>query len=202
VQPLQNATQGNKISSSCILRDLSAAFMQQMFFWGMDAASPFGNLFVKRGFTKFASPGLKGTSCYSLPWEQGQIFLHGACVGWIPNEGSTGLIFIRPKGKCFRWMDEKPPVPGNWPSGKMAAPSLSDDLPAITAFLSWWLDHEAWISAEMGSVYRENCHRKYKSLPKSKPWLAPSDATAWLTLLMEKPADTPRAKRLTRLQAA
>lgn len=61
----------------------------------------------------------------------------------------------------------------------MATPSLSDDLPAITTFLSWWIDHEAWISAEMGSVYREICHRKYKSLPKSKPWLPPSDATAW-----------------------
>lgn len=184
------------------MRDLSAAFMQQMFFWGMDAAAPAGNLFVKHGFTKTPSTGLKGTSCYSLPWEKGQIFLHGACVGWIPRDGSTGFIFIRPKGKCFRWMDDKPPVPGKWPSEKLAAPSLSADLPAITSFLSWWLGHESRVSAEMGGAYRENCHRKYKSLPKSKPWLAPSDATAWLTSLMANPAATPRAKRFCRLQAA
>jgi len=184
------------------LRDLSAAFMQQMFFWGMDAALPAGNLFVKRGFTKTPSPGLKGTSCYSLPWNGGEIFLHGACVGWIPPDGKAGFIFIRPKGKCLRWIGIQSPVPGKWPSGKLATLCLSDDLPAISTFLAWWLDHEAWITGEMGSVYRTNCFRKYKTLPKSKLWLAPADGIAWLDLLMENPATAPRAKRFSLSRAA
>lgn len=187
---------------SSLFRDLSAAFMQQMFFWGMDAAFPTGNLFQDRGFTKSPSPGLKGTSCYSLPWQDGSIFLHGSCVGWIPESGRAGFIFIRPKGKCFLWHGEKPPIPGKWPKENLSTPNLVDDLPTVTPFLSWWLDHEAWISGEMGSAYRTNCHRKYKSLPKSKPWLTPAAATAWLNLLMENPATTPRAKHFARPQAA
>ena len=188
--------------ASCILRDLSAAFMQQMFFWGMDAALSSGNLFQKRGFTKTPSAGLKGTSCYSLCWQNGEIFLHGACVGWIPGNGTPGSIFIRPKGKCFLWHGHKPPIPGEWPLGDLSTPDLEDDFPSIHPFLSWWLEHETWVSAEMGSAYRTDCHRKYKSLPKSKPWLSPANATAWLHLLLENPTATPRAKRFSRLQAA
>ena len=184
------------------LRDLSNAFTQQMFFWGMDAAVSSGNLFQKSGFKKSPSLGLQGTSCYSRPWQQGSIFLHGACVGWIPEDGDPGLIYIRPSGKCFLWLDAKAPVPGTWPQENLSTIDLVEDLPSITAFLSWWLDHEAWISAEMGSAYRIRCYRKYKSLPKSKPWLPPADATAWLQLFLENPTATPRAKHFARRQAA
>ena len=187
---------------SCLLRDLSATFMQQMFFWGMDASFPAGNLFEKRGFTKTPSPGLKGTSCYSLPWNGGEIFLHGACVGWIPPDGEAGFIFIRPKGKCFLWHDDKPPVPGIWPAESLSTPDLISNLPSLIPFLNWWLDHEAWTSGEMGSAYRTNCFRKYKTLPKSKPWLTPADGIAWLDLLMENPATAPRAKRFSLSRAA
>jgi len=176
--------------------------MQQMFFWGMDAASSTGNIFVKRGFTKTPSPGLKGTSCYSLPVEDGEIFLHGACAGWISKNEEPGFIFIRPKGRCFLWHDSAPPVPGNWPTESLSTPDPISNLPSLVPFLNWWLDHEAWVSAEIGNNYRTNCHRKYKSLPKSKPWLPPEQATAWLTLLMKNPATTPRAKQFSRLQAA
>lgn len=185
-----------------ILRDLSAAFVQQMFFWGMDAAYPSGNLFQKRGFTKTPSTGLKGTSCYSLPSNGGEIFLHGACVGWISQNEGQGFIFIRPKGKCFRWLGSKPPVPGKWPTDQLASPSLSQDLPAISAFLAWWLDHEEWIARETGSEHRSNCFRKYRTLPKAKPWLPPADGIAWLKLLIENPASMPRAKRFSHLTAA
>lgn len=145
--------------------------MQQMYFRGMDAGFPTGNLFQKRGFSKTPSPGLKGTSCYSLPWERGEIFLYGACVGFISADEDSGFIFIRPKGKCFRRVGNEPPVPGIWPPENLSTPTLADELPSISTFLAWWLDHEAWISPEMGSAYRTNCFRKYKSLPKSKPWL-------------------------------
>ncbi len=188
--------------SPSLLRDLSAAFTQQMFFWGMDAAVTSGNLFQKSGFIKSPSPGLKGTSCYSLPWQQGAIFLHGACVGWIPEDGDPGLIYIRPAGKCFLWLNTEPPIPGKWPRENLSTIDLVEDISSIAPFIAWWLEHETWISAEMGSAYRINCHRKYKSLPKSKPWLAPADATAWLHLFQENPATTPRAKYFARPKAA
>lgn len=173
-----------------------------MFYWGMDAAVATGNLFEKSGFRKTPSLGLKGTSCYSLPWQGGTIFLHGACVGWIPENGEPGLIYIRPAGRCYLWLDSEPPIPGNWPQENLSAINLVADIPLISPFIAWWLEHETWISAEMGSAYRTNCHRKYKSLPKSKPWLPPTYATAWLLLLMENPATTPRSKHFRPLKAA
>lgn len=198
----RSLTPDNHVSNpSCLLRDLSAAFMQQMFFWGMDAAFPSGNLFQKRGFTKTPSTGLKGTSCYSLQQNSGEIFLHGACVGWISSNEIPGFIFIRPKGKCFLWHESKPPIPGSWPTESLSTPNLVSNLPSIVPFIKYWLDHEDWVTGEIGSAYRTNCHRKYKSLPKSKPWLAPAHAAAWLALLIKNPAAAPRAKQFTRLQA-
>ena len=174
--------------------DLTAAFTQQMFFWGMDAAISTGNLFQKSGFTKTASTGLKGTSCYSYPWQDGEIFLHGSCVGWFQDNGKPGFIYIRPANKCFLWNDSQPPVPGHWDGDKLSTVSLVDSFSSIAPFLTWWLGHEAYVDAEMGSAYRINCHRKYKSLSKSKSWLGPADAVAWLSLLLVNPTTTPRAK--------
>ncbi len=100
---------------SAILRDLSAGLMQQMFCWGMDAAHSGGNVFQKRGFRKSPSAGLKGTSCYTLPRQRGEIFLHVACVGWFPHSEKGGFLFIRPTGRCHIWTGEELPVPGRWP---------------------------------------------------------------------------------------
>lgn len=188
--------------ANALLRDLASGFTQQMFFWGMDAAAPAGNLFQKSGFKKSPSRGLQGTSCYSLPWKGGQIFLHGACVGWLPENGDPGLVYIRPAEKCFLWLAQEPPIPGTWPEENLCPVDLANDFDTLTPFLSWWLSHEAWISAEMGDTYRAKCHRKYKSLPKSKPWLTPDNAIAWIKLLLEDPASTPRAKRFSRRTAA
>ena len=190
--------------ANALLRDLNAGFAQQMFFWGMDAAIPSRNLFQKSGFAKSPSPseGIKGTSCYSLPWQNGHIFLHGTCVGWLSEKGGPGFIYIRPSEKCFLWLGPEPPVPGTWPEEMIAPLDLSEDIGILTTFLSWWLAHESWVSAEMGTAYRAKCHRKYKSLPKSKPWLSPVDSVAWISLFVENPAATPRAKRFSHRIAA
>lgn len=189
------ATPRNARQPSALLRDLSAALIQQMFYWGMDAAHPGGNVFQKRGFRKSPSTGLKGTSCYSLPWQGGEIFLHGACVGWFPVGIRGGFFFIRPSGRCFIWEGEELPVPGKWPRESLAPVNPSDHVSAFAPFLSWLLDHEEMIRREMGEAYRAACHRKYRSLPKSRPWLAPADGEAWLRLFLEDPSRTPPAKR-------
>lgn len=187
---------------SAILRDLSAALVQQMFYWGMDAAHPGGNVFQKRGFRKSPSLGLKGTSCYSLPWQGGEIFLHGACVGWFPEGKKGGFLFIRRTGKCHIWMGTELPVPGEWPLASLAPVSVKEHATAITTFLSWLLEHEENVRREMGEAYRAACHRKYRSLPKSRQWLAPADGEAWLRMFLTNPAGTSAAKRFTRYQCA
>jgi len=188
----------NPNSATANIRDLNAAFNQQMFFWGMDAAISSGNLFQKSGFTKTPSPGLKGTSCYSYPWQNGEIFLHGACVGYIPKNGDPGFIYIRPANKCFLWHDTQPPIPGEWDKEKLSNAKLVEDFSFMSPFLDWWLHHEACVAAEMGSAYRANCYRNYKSLSKSKPWLPPTDAIAWLSMLIENSCNTPRPKHFLR----
>jgi hypothetical protein len=180
------------------MRDLSAALIQQMFYWGMDAAHSGGNVFQKRGFRKSPSTGLKGTSCYSLPWQGGEIFLHGACVGWFPPGNDGGFLFIRPSGRCHIWKGRELPVPGKWPSDTLAPVNPVDHVSAFAPFLSWLLDHEETIRREMGEAYRAACHRKYRSLPKSRPWLAPADGEAWLRIFLSNPAAAPAAKRFSR----
>jgi hypothetical protein len=180
---------------SAILRDLSAALMQQMFYWGMDAAHPGGNVFQKSGFRKSPSTGLKGTSCYKLPWQGGEIFLHGACVGWFPPGKAVGFLFIRPTGRCHIWTGGELPVPGRWPVELLAPVNATEHARAFSAFLTWLLEHEETVRREMGGAYRAACHRKYRTLPKSRHWLAPADGEAWLRLFLENPARTPPAKR-------
>lgn len=182
------------IRSTPILKDLGKAMMQQIFFWGMDASSSRGNLFETSGFRKTRSTGLQGTSCYSLPYNDGEIFLHGACAGWISKNTRQSFLFIRSKGKCFIWKDGTPPVPGEWPNEKLSPVSLVDDNSTYSSFISWVLDHETWITSKMGTSYRQRCYRKYKSLPKSQPWLSPELVTLWLKLFLQNPAQTPRAK--------
>ncbi|MFU8894447.1 MAG: hypothetical protein ACNA8L_12555 [Luteolibacter sp.] len=99
-------------SLSLAFRDLADGMRQQMFFWGRDAIHPDGNLFVHAGFQKRASTGLQGTSCYSLDWQDGVIELHGSHAGWIGQSG--GFLFIRPIGRCVRWLDMALPIPGDW----------------------------------------------------------------------------------------
>jgi len=200
IQTHPHKTFSSAAASSAILRDLSGALMQQMFFWGMDAASSHGNLFQKKGFRKTPSPGLQGTSCYSLPWQEGEIFLHGACVGWFSETTGQGFMFIRPSGKCFIWEDGAPPIPGDWPAEKLSPVNLSEDFPTYSPFISWLLDHEAWVNAEMGTPYRHNSYRKYKSLSKSRPWLSPDQVVSWLDLFLDNPSQTPRAKRFSQAQ--
>jgi hypothetical protein len=180
-----------------IMRDLSAGMIQQMFYWGMDAAHSGGNVFQKNGFSKSPSTGLQGTSCYSLSWQGGGIYLHGACVGWFPAEKLGGFLFIRPAGRCFIWQGHELPVPGEWPPESLAPVSLSDDAHSFAPFLSWLLAHEENVRREVGVTYRAACHRKYRSLPKSRPWLAPADGEAWLRMFLQDPAHTPAAKRFS-----
>jgi hypothetical protein len=96
------------------LNDLTTGLGQQMFFWGRDVLTR-GNLLLKHGFEKRRSKGLQGTSCYSKPWEDGVIELHGACAGWYPYEsGQCGFLFIRNAKRCYIHHRSKPVIPGEY----------------------------------------------------------------------------------------
>ena len=177
-----------------LLRDLSAGFAQQMFFWGKDAVHPSGNLFVAQGFTKSPSPGLQGTSCYTLEWQGGRIQLHGSCAGWYPDQGD-GFIYIRPLRGCFVWQGKGLPVPGEWTHAHAAGVPLLKRWELALPFLDWWLDSEFWVRENCGSSYRAACFRHFKQLPKARPWLPPAEGLLWLRTFRESPGKVARAKR-------
>lgn len=180
-----------------IRRDLENALRQQMFFWGMDVSFRSGNLFLERGFVRSPSPGLQGTSCYSLPWRDGSVELHGGCAGWYAAGGGSGVIYIRSAEKCFRWHGSAIPVPGNWEAGSLSPLDLGESMGSVIPFLEWWLDFEKFVRDRADNAYRRRCFKKYKSLPKSKPWLKPDAGLAWLESLRANPATTSRAKRFS-----
>ena len=162
------------------LRELAKGLKQQMYYWGRDVLHPAGNLLERQGLTKRPSIGLQGTSCYSVPFENGIIELHGACAGWYPADREVdGFVYIRPMGKCFLWKGGSAPVPGQWPQESLAV--LPGELPdAALRFIRWWIQSEEWIAEHTGADYRNECHRVHKRLPTSKAWLRPAEMMVWL----------------------
>lgn len=176
---------------AALMRDLATGFHQQMFFWGRDAVHPMGNLFQRCGFEKRRSTGLQGTSCYSLPWQNGVIELHGSHAGWFGQGG--GFLFVRPMQRCVRWLEEAPPIPGSWPTDCYDS-SADERMHAMALpFLDWWLEHEQQVIRIAGERYRQQCHRQFKKLPKSRAWLTPDDALQWISGLRNSPENLARA---------
>ncbi|RYD35780.1 MAG: hypothetical protein EOP85_18750 [Verrucomicrobiaceae bacterium] len=154
---------------------------------------PSGNLLVAAGFAKRPSPGLQGTSCYSLAWREGRIELHGSCAGWFRAE--DGFVFIRPMHRCVGWDSPEPPVPGDWDPGNIITLDPETVRERMIPFLDWWIAYEDDISYRLGSGYRERCHREFHKAPRSEPWLKPDDAMRWIRTFRHDPASLVRAKR-------
>jgi hypothetical protein len=182
-------------SLNLTFRDLADGMRQQMYFWGRDAIHPDGNLFVHSGFQKRESTGLQGTSCYALDWHGGVIELHGSHAGWIGRHG--GFLFIRPLGRCVRWLDAALPVPGNWLPDQYDTRADATLHALASPFFDWWLAHEAHVSRTAGPEFRDACFRQFKKLPKTRPWLTPANAIRWITQLRDQPTTVPRARRFS-----
>jgi hypothetical protein len=98
--------------SSVCLNDAARGLTQQMVFWGHDVRHPDGNSLVRFGLARSPSPGLTGTSCYSMPWENGRIELHGAVASWTPELPGNGSIFCRDRARIDLWTGNQAPIPG------------------------------------------------------------------------------------------
>lgn len=179
-----------------LLADFAAALRQQMFFWGRDVMSG-GNLLLKHGFEKRESPGLKGTSCYRLPHEDGVIELHGACAGWYPQAGSArpGFLFVRTRGRISTHSLNEPVVPGRYQAEALQN-HTADAMAAARLFAGWLADYEAWVRRQMGAGYRVECRQMLASLPKGQTWLPAPEAERWLRLLAARGPSAPRARAL------
>jgi len=161
------------------LNDAARGLAQQMVFWGHDVRHPSGNSLVNFGLSRSLSPGLTGTSCYSMPWENGVIELHGAVASWTPAALANGCIFSRDLGRIDLWHGAAPPIPGRQHGTSASAP---ERWAAFQPMIRWLIEYEKWVIATHGSEWRNGCWRAVKKLPKGKPWLPPAQALQWWEL--------------------
>lgn len=161
------------------LNDAAKGLGQQMVFWGQDVRHPEGNALERYGLTKARSPGLQGTSCYSMEWEGGVLELHGAVASWTAPYGHCGCVFCRDRGSIELWHGSSAPVPGEQ-HGESGTPEVR--WRAFQPMLRWLIRYEAWVSRTAGADWRSACWRMIGKLPKGKPWLAPQLAMEWWNL--------------------
>jgi hypothetical protein len=188
-QPSLQALQGQ-------MNDVHRGLRQQMYFWGMDVISH-GNLLRAYGFERRPSPGHQGTSCYSMAWDGGLLELHGHCAGWYPQEtGAQGLgyLFVRPHTASYAHERCDAVIPGDYRSHQTPK-DLERIIPACQHFLRWVVEYERWVLETRGLAYRLHCHREFKRLPKSKPWLLPQEALRWWTAFSTNDPTLVRARR-------
>lgn len=161
---------------SVAINDAARGLAQQMVLWGHDVMHPGGNALVRFGLQRAVSPGLKGTSCYSMPWQGGLIELHGAVASWTPPAGSTGSLFDRDKKRVLGWYGSRPPVPGR-ESGLYCDPA--ELWLALHPLLAWLVGYEEWVLHTLGKEWRTGCWKALGRLPAGKVWLPPEPALEW-----------------------
>lgn len=161
------------------LNDVASGLAQQMVFWGHDVRHPEGNALVRFGLNRSPSPGLTGTSCYAMPWENGMLELHGAIASWTPPQGGIGCVFSRDLRRVSLWHNSLAPIPGreHGVTGTVEERGL-----AFQPFLRWLIGYEQWIHETHGETWRNGCWRALKRLPKGKAWLLPHLALKWWEL--------------------
>lgn len=164
-----------------------------MFFWGRDVIHPDGNLLREYGFERRKSEGLDGTSCYRMEYQGDIIELHGVCAGRY-SRNQDSFLFTRHPNQCSLYDDSEPPVPGYHAKELRRQEPLDDLLEASRRFLQWWLEYEAWIATRTDRRYRNGCFRAFGKLPKSKSWLPPDRAEAWLRSYFEAPEQLRRSR--------
>lgn len=160
------------------MREVNKAIAQQMILWGHDVKHPQGNLLQRFGMTRRESIGLKGTSCYLMPWEGGGIQLHGASACWFPAHAGKipGCLYQRASKRLKLWCSTQAPVPGR-DDGKNAGPELVWQ--SSQPFLRWLMAYETWVIEECGIAWRQQTWRAQFALTKKNPWRPPQEALEW-----------------------
>lgn len=181
------------VNVSGLLHDAARGMAQQMVLWGYDVRHPAGNALVRCGMDRRKSPGLTGTSCYSMPWEDGRIELHGAVASWVCERHEPGCVFFRDRRRIEQWLEKTPPIPGR---GCGAHAPAEERWQAFRPLLRWLIFYESRVKEMLGEGWREKTFRTMKGLPKSRPWLPPQAARRWWEMALE--GEAPRAGKLLR----
>ena len=176
-----------------LIKDISNALGQQLFFWGCDIVHSRGNLLCEYGLDRKKHKGVTGSSCYRTTYKNDILELHGLCVGRY-SQHAPSFFYTRQYRKCWVYEDSKPPLPGHYDYSLINKHAIDKIEVASRRFLAWWLEYESWIVSTTSPDYRNKCYRSYRSLPKSKHFLPPDETLSWLQNYMDHPDQVPRAK--------
>jgi hypothetical protein len=139
-----------RVPESVWLSDAARGLRQQMAFWGRDVRHPEGNRLIHLGMDREPSSGLTGTSCYSAPWEDGRVMLHGAVACWFSN-GNPGTIYCRERQKIELWKADQPPIPGPEHGTHGAATEV---WMSFQPLLRWLVHYEEALRSRHGAGWR------------------------------------------------
>jgi hypothetical protein len=170
-----------------ILKNATLGLSQQMIMWGHDVKHPHGNALQRFGMQRDPSAILKGTSSYSMPWENGQVLLHGALAAWHSNDATEqpGIIYCRKLKRMSLWSEDRHPVPGI-DTGKYASDQIRWE--ACQPLLRWLINYETWVVENLGRPWRMKTWQAQKSLLINNPWLRPTEALEWWKEHVEQPS--------------
>ena len=184
-----------------LVHDVSAALLQQMYFWGCDVRHPSGNLLIAFGMIKLAREDRhsEGTSRYRMPWQEGIFELHGFCAGWYPKkEAHRGVLFVRGRETLFQCSGGSPLTPGHYEKERFGTANREAMIELCRPMLSWIVEYERWISRVTVPGYRERCWNAFANLRAGKSWLPPQKGLHWIESFLRSPDSTPRAKAILR----
>jgi len=161
-----------------LLKDCANGFYQQMYYWGKDVLHPKGNLLREYGFVKTPSKGLRGTSCYSLEFDEGVIELYGSCAAYYSDE--CNMVFLRKRCRFYEWLPEHRLVAGRWSQDDIQVGDPDAMLKVLKPFFNWWLAYEKWIEQRIGGDYRQQCFIDWGKVKGKPAWLPPESAMSWV----------------------
>lgn len=181
-----------------LLRDAARGLYCQMYYWGLDVRHPGGSLLVARGLTRIPKTTARGTSRYRMPWQGGQIELHGFCAGWYGPEG--GILFHRTHDTWLPWTDSEPPDPCslNQPRVRQSSPAITpvSMLERAAVLIRWIHEYEIWARTRWTLGERRRHHQAYLKLTPRRWWLPQDTALEWFRQFAADPHKALRPKEL------
>lgn len=179
------------------LRSVEAAKLleHQMYFWGKDVLHPAGNLLVALGCTPFRrDEAPHQVRCYALTTPQGRVILHSTGVMFQPDEGESGIAYLRPAHRLYHMPPQILPLP--CATAKSIHPGLrsvkSTEFPAaLTSLLLFVRDYETRVAAQLPARAREEAWREHRrTATHGIKWLPPADSRRWLDACLARSASS------------
>lgn len=169
---------------SLALRRAGELLNQQIWCWGRDILSPYGNLLTQFGFRRHEKPaGSSAASLYRLDVSPtARVILRG--FGVFYGDDRRGGVFL-PRFGFSPYPTPGPDLPAPiWtadespPRGRPSANSPRISRRLLLDLIAWIVEYENWVLDSRSLAYRRDCVAGWKQA-KCRPIPAEQMATCW-----------------------